>query len=324
MRPAARSADRLGSILSITAPIFALIGLGYASVYFKGFTSAEMRVFGRYVINIALPALLFNAVAQRDFSEVMDSGYMLTVILAGVMTMGAVYGWFALQGTGPARRAIGAMGATVPNTGYIGYPVLLLVYPDLAGAVLAMNMVVENFLIIPTALILLELSRPREKGGMMRLIRELALSLLRRPLIIGLTLGMAVSLFGVPVPEALVRLLGLIAASAAPIALFVIGGTLVGLPTKGNRAMAAQIAGAKLLLHPALTALAMALLAYGGLPVPQGDFATAAILSAAIPMFSIFTVLSQEYGHEGLASLTLLFATTAAFFTLSALLYVLV
>ena len=47
------------------------------------------------------------------------------------------------------------------------------------------------------------------------------------------------------------------------------------------------------------------------------------ILSAAMPMFGIYTVLAQEQGLEGLASIAMLAATSAAFVTLSLLLAIL-
>jgi malonate transporter and related proteins len=59
------------------------------------------------------------------------------------------------------------------------------------------------------------------------------------------------------------------------------------------------------------------------LPMLSGDMAVAVILSTAMPMFGIYTLLAQDYGHEGLASLALLGATAGAFFTLSTLLAIL-
>ena len=64
----------------------------------------------------------------------------------------------------------------------------------------------------------------------------------------------------------------------------------------------------------------MAALIALGLPVPVDDFATAAILSAAMPMFGIYALLAQEGGQEGLASLALVATTAIAFFTLSVIL----
>ncbi len=307
----------MGGILTITLPIFALIGLGYGSVRLGMFKVQDMRVLGTYVLNIALPALLFNAVAKRSFSEVLNVEYLSVFLLGGMATIFVVYALTGVQGVGPARRAIAAMGSACPNSGYVGFPMILLIFPDLAGVVLAMNMLVENFILIPTCLILLEFSRPRAGRSILRLLGEILFSVVRRPLVIGLFLGLAVSITGLALPAAAVRLLDVLAASASALALFVIGGSLVGLPTKGNRALAAEIVVGKLLLHPALTFGAMALLAAIGVGVPMGDLAVALILSTAMPMFGIYTLLAQEYGYEGLASLALLGATTGAFVTLT-------
>ena len=313
----------MDAILIITFPIFALIGLGYVCVRQRLFAPADMGVLGKYVLNIALPALLFNAVASRDLTEVLNTGYLAVVTVGGLATIAVTYLWFTLQGADSARRAVAAMGASCPNSGFIGYPMMLLVFPDIAGVVLALNMVIENFILIPICLLLMEASRPQQGKSLPRIMGRLILSVLRRPMVIGLLLGLAVMLAGVQMPAMVTRLMDLLAASASALALFVIGGALVGLPIIGQRAMAAQIVAGKLLLHPALTALALGALPLIGLPVLSGDMAVAAILSTAIPMFGIYTLMAQGYGHEGLASIALLGATTGAFFTLSLLLAIL-
>jgi hypothetical protein len=119
------------------------------------------------------------------------------------------------------------------------------------------------------------------------------------------------------------RLMEVLAASSSAIALFVIGGSLVGLPIVGQRALAAQIVLGKLLISPALTASLLLILPLIGLPLLSGDMAVAVILSTAMPMFGIYTLLAQDYGHEGLASFALLGATAGAFLTLSILLAIL-
>lgn len=312
----------MGAILTITFPIFALIGVGYGAVRIGLFAPSDMKVLGKYVLNIALPALLFNAVASRDLGDVLNLGYLLVFALGGLLTVAVVFVWFTLQGTGPARRAVAVMGSSCPNSGFVGYPVMLLVFPDLAGIVLALNMVVENVLLIPLSLMLLEASRDRQGKSLLRIAARILLGVLRRPMVIGLLLGVAVMLSGLAVPLMVTRLMDVLAASSSAIALFVIGGSLVGLPIMGQRALAVQIVIGKLFVHPAMTALVLVLLSLAGMPLLTGDMAVAVILSTAMPMFGIYTLLAQDYGHEGIASLALLGATAGAFVTLSVLLAV--
>lgn len=313
----------MGAILTITFPIFALIGIGYGAVRAGLFAASDMKTLGKYVLNIALPALLFNTVATRDLNEVLNLGYVVVFALAGLLTIGVTYLWFTLQGTGPARRAIAVMGSTCPNSGFLGYPVMLLVFPDLAGVVLALNMVVENFLLIPLCLIFLEASRDRQGKSLLRIAEGIILGVLRRPMVIGLMLGLLVMLSGLPVPQMITRLMEVLATSSSAIALFVIGGSLVGLPVVGQRSLAAQIVAGKLLVSPAMAGLVLLTLPLIGLPLLSGDMAVALVLSMAMPMFGIYTLLAQDYGHEGIASIALLGATAGAFFTLSALLAIL-
>lgn len=311
-------------ILSITFPIFAAIALGFASVRFGMFTESDMRVMSKYVQNIALPALLCAALIKRDLAEVLDLSYVAVFAIGGVATIGAMYAILTLQRTGPARRAIGVMGSSCPNSGFVGYPVMLLLFPDKAGVILALNFVVENFLLIPIGLVMLESSRDRTHSSRWRMFAALFLSILKRPLFVGLLAGMAIMLSGLTIPAPGIRFLDMLAASASALALFVIGGSLFGLPLKGNQVLAAQIVAGKLIVHPAMVAAAAFLLPMIGMPALGADMHKAVILSAAMPMFLIYTVFALDYGHEGVASIALLGATFGAFVTLSVFLAVLI
>lgn len=310
----------MADVLYITLPIFALIALGYGTVAFGLFRSADMKVLGAYVLHVAMPALLFRAVATRELSDVLHPGYLVAMALGGLATAGMIYAITAASGTGPARRAIAVMGATTPNSAFVGYPVLLLALPDIAGPVLALNFLVENFVMIPVALVLLEIARPRDGRGLARMVATILWNVVRKPFLIGLMLGLVVSVAGISVPAPVLRFTDILAASAGALALVVIGGTLHGLPIRGNRWLAGQIAAAKLLIHPAMVAAVVVILPVLGLPALAGDMHAAAILSAAMPMIGSFTVLAQSYGHEGIASISLLAATLMAFVTVTGLL----
>jgi len=307
------------AVLGITLPLFAAVLLGYLCVRGGLFKPTDMRLFGSFVLNVALPALLFLAVATRDARDVFNITYMAVFATGALLTIAASFIILTLLKTTPSRRAVAVMGTSCANSGFVGYPLMLLAFPDSAGQILALNMLVENFLIIPLCLVLFELSKERNGTGIIRLIGQIALNVLRRPMVIALLLGLAVSLLRVPLPEPILRTTSLFAASASALALFTIGGALVGLPFKGHRALAALTAAGKLLLNPALAALALAAAMALGLPPLSRELAAAVILSAAIPMFSIYALFAAELGHEGMASIAQVLATGASFLTLSAL-----
>ncbi|WIY26916.1 AEC family transporter [Parasedimentitalea psychrophila] len=307
----------MATILAITFPIYATIGLGYLIVYKGWFSAAEMRSFGQYVMNIALPALLFNAVSSRDISDIFQPDYMLVYGLGGLATIGFSYALFSLGNLDPKRRALGVMGSTCPNSAFIGFPIMLLLFPDLASSVLTLNFLVETLLLVPICLVLMELADSDNTQPAYQQFGTALLKLLRMPLMIGLLLGLAASLIDLSLPAPVGRFIQMLAASAGALSLVVIGGSLVGLPLHGNRSLAAQITGIKLILHPALVGLAVIILTFFGLIQLSPEMRSAVIISAAMPMFGSYTVFAQKLKLQGAASLAVLGATTGAFVTLS-------
>jgi predicted permease len=74
-----------------------------------------------------------------------------------------------------------------------------------------------------------------------------------------------------------------------------------------------------LLVHP----LVMWLTLWWVVPVQDPVLRAAALMTAALPMMGIYTILSQRHGHEALSAAALLVTTVCSFFTLSGLLWVL-
>jgi predicted permease len=100
------------------------------------------------------------------------------------------------------------------------------------------------------------------------------------------------------------------------VALFVIGGSLVGLKLAGVRRDLAWVAMGKLILHPLAVFTLLWLL-----PPIAPELRIAAVLFAAMPMLSIYPVVAQKYGLEGFTAAALLVTTIASFFSISALLW---
>lgn len=309
-------------ILAITAPIYVLILLGYVLTRLGLFAKAEMRVFGKFVINLALPALLFRALSQRELGEIVNVTYLLGYFLGSLAMIGLGYAWFRrVADQSPTASAVGAMGVSCSNSGYVGYPILLLTLAPVAGVSLALNMVVENLLIIPFLLFLAD----RERAGTNKW-RSLAKSLARlarNPLILGMLAGLAVPLLGLSLPAPAIRTVDMLAAACSGLALFVVGGTLVGVPLRGFGLRLAPIVVGKLILHPLLVFLAISALPSLGFGALEPSLRMAAVLLAAMPMMGIYPTLAQAYGQEDFSAVALLVTTFASFFTLSGILWLL-
>ena len=215
-----------------------------------------------------------------------------------------------------------AMGMCCSNSGYVGYPMMLLIFGPLGGVILALNLIVENILVIPVLMALADAgAHDGVRPSLLKTLGQTAARLVRNPLIIAIVLGFAVALLGWQLPSFLTRTVTLFSAASGGLALFIIGGNLVGLSVKGMRRQVSTIAFGKLVLHPLSVWGAAMLIPLIGLPALQGDLLTAAVLSAAMPMMGIYTLLASRHGHEGFTAAALLVTTGASFFTLSAILW---
>lgn len=306
-------------ILYIVLPIYLAIALGFTLVKTKAFSASDMRIIGRFVMNISFPALIFQAMATRPLTEVLNADYMLTYALGGLAMIALSYLLFSSLGWDVKTRAAGVMGSSCPNNGFVGYAFFLLAMPDLAPVILALNLLVENLLIVPICMMLMRGAETESSGGLGR-IGRIFLAVLKTPLIIALILGTLVNYLNIPLPGPAMQVVGILAASASALGLVVIGGALASLPPGTRFMRAGLVAGAKILVFPAITfAIAFALTTAGVIALSPQMYA-AVILSAAMPTFGIFVVFAQRLNLEGFASLVLFGSTLGAFVTLSLLL----
>jgi len=305
-------------ILAITIPIYVAIALGYGLTRWGIFPKSDMRAFGTFVVKVAMPALLFNALSQRKLSDILNADYVLAYALASLLTLVLAIVW-ALR-VGRHSRSMSscfAMGMSCPNSGFVGYPIILLSLGPIAGVALALNMIVENLLIIPLLLAWAETGQGQQRWH--QIVVQTLKGMLSNPMIWGIVLGFLFSWFEVQLPASLSRTVTLFAQASGALSLFVIGGSLVGLPVKGMGSNVAQIAVGKLLVHP----LVMALVLWWVLPIQDPVLRMAALLTCAMPMFGIYPILTQKHGHDGLSAAALLVTTMASFVSLNALLWLL-
>ena len=118
----------MNTILGAIIPIFLLLGIGYLAVLKRIVDKAHIQGMGRYVINIALPALVIQALLQRPLSEVFNVPYLLVYGLGSGLAFAITFGMVTLRGNAPLeRRAMYALGTSASNSGFVGYPVVVMV-----------------------------------------------------------------------------------------------------------------------------------------------------------------------------------------------------
>lgn len=305
------------NILSLTGPIYLIIAAGYLSVRGGLFVLAEMRVLGKLVINFCVPALVFRSLSQQHPSDVLNGIYLLAYAGGSLSVLFAAF----LYARRLRRRPVGlaalqGLGMSASNSAFVGYPIAQQLLGPSAGVALALTMMVENLLVMPLALALADSGASEERWQ--RALMRSAAGLLKSPLILAVLAGFAFALLEIPQPEVFARTIQIVATGATPVALFVVGGSLVGLSFGGMVRDVGGLALGKLLLHP----FAVLVLLYV-LPPVDPALRTAAILFAASPMMSIFPVLAQKYHHDRYCAAALLVSIILSFFTVNAVLWAL-
>ncbi len=308
------------NILGITVPIYLAILVGYVSVRRGLFARDQMRVLASFVINFALPSLIFLAIATRPVGEFLNPTYLVAYAVGGLASFGLGYAYAAVRRAPVEARAFDGLGFSASNSGYVGYPLALLALPSVAGLSLGLNLLVENILVLPLALTLAatgasaHLSRRRQ-------VREILTNLSRNPLLVAVLLGLLVTTVGLRVPDVLARTLDLFGRASTAVALFAVGGLLVGTSVHGIVGRVSVVSAGKLLAHPLLVAAAAAGCVALGMPQLPDPLYAALLVTAALPSISILPVLAHRFGQERSSAGVLLVTTTGSFFTLSALLY---
>jgi len=301
-------------ILLVTGPIYLLIALGYVSVRQGWVDKGGVRVLGRFVAMFCVPALLLRSLSRQPLGQTLDMVY-LAAYAGGALLVAGLMLFYVLRVT---RRplplaAMMALGSSMPNSAFIGYPVVLQLIGPLAAPALALSMLVENLLIMPLCLALADSSG--SAGGWREALRRSLSGLVRNPMILAIAAGVALAALGWHVPPVVDKALEMLAAVASLVALFAVGGTLFGQKAGGMLRDALQMASAKLLLQPLAVLLILWLL-----PATDPSLHLAAVVFAAMPTAAIFPVLAQRYQHEGLSATALLMATGFSFVTITLLL----
>lgn len=306
----------LASLSSILLPVFLVILLGYGIGRSGLFNVDQIRAIGRFILAVALPALIFGAVSTARIGEVFRLDYLAVYLAASLSAFAISLAWFRF---GPAaggrvtrldKAAVRAMGTAISNSALIGLAILTQIFGHAAAGPVVLNMLVETFLMLPLLLTMIELGQG-DHGHVGAALRGAGRNLLRSSMIWAIVLGALFAATGLALPQPVARSVQMVGSIAAPLALITIGATLAGVRLAGQGGAIVAIACGKLLLHPALVLAFLTLV-----PVRDPMFRTSIILLAAMPTFSTLAVFSQIADDSETCSAAMLVATAASFVTL--------
>ena len=308
------------STFTILVPIFALILAGYACRRRGLLGPTAASELNRFVVWLALPALLFDIVAKATWTAMFQPDFIAAFSLACGAIFAIVLGQRMFSGRPLADASVEAIAASYPNTGYIGFPLGLLVFGNASLVPTTIASIVVACILFATAIALIEAGLQKERAAH-RLVLKVVLSLTKNPLIVAPLAGAAVAAAAITVPPGAETFLKLLSSAASPCALVSLGLFLAekssAVGAENDAATAAvpiALTLAKLIAQPALTWW----LAVRVFSVPASS-AQMAVLLAALPTGTGPFMLAEFYRREAhVTSRTILYSTLASLASLSA------
>jgi malonate transporter and related proteins len=301
-------------VVDSALPLFALILTGYLAGRSGILGAAATDSLNRFVVWLALPALLFQAVAETRFAQINQPGFVLAI---GLGMVGTFLLSLALDRRRKGRLAdasIEALAASYPNTGFMGIPLCLAVFghEGLPPAIIAT--ILTACLLFGISLALIELGLQRGPGAG-RALLKVGAALARNPLLVAPALGLLFAAARVPLPGPVLRFTGLLGSAASPCALVTVGLFLAQSRASGEARAIGRIVVLKMLVQPLVTGV----LAFAVFRMPR-LWASAALLLNALPIGTGPFMLAKLYDREAaVTSRAILISTLLSLVTISLL-----
>jgi len=306
----------------IVAPIFMVIMIGYLFGRKYAQSTAADKLINDYVLYVALPALLFLAIARADSSDLNQPGFIFAT-LSGIVVVYIIASFIAkAQRIDLPQSAILSMGASYGTTGYMGVPILLAVFGESAALPAAIATILHNIPAMMAVIISHDLCSATANGTRLSARQSLFKALrvtLTNPLTLSVIAGMIFVIFDLPLPTFLVSFCHFLGNAAGPTALFALG---LGLArchlwqqiNPGVLRLIAPMVLLKLMIQPAITLL-VAMLVFG--LRSDNIWLIAAVVMAAQPIGAGVYVFASKYGsNQQVVSLAIIISLLMALFTL--------
>ncbi len=278
--------------LQVIIPVFVLIGFGYVFAWAGIFRERVGEGLTSYILNLAVPFLVFRAMALANLPDASPWGYWLSYFFgaAFVWLVCGLLGRIILGGSVLSNVVIGCTGS-YSNTMLLGLPLVLTVFGDRAEVPLFLLITVHLPVMMFAAIFAGESARSGRLAITRPMIAEVGRGIFGNPVIIAIIIGFIWRFTGFEIPDIATGFINMIADTAVPCALVAMGITVRRYGVGGDKSGIALILFFKLIVHP----LAVWLLAVHVFDLPR-LWAMVAVLFAAAPPGINNHILATHFG----------------------------
>ena len=302
----------LDVFVTLVIPAYAIVALGWLVARRPLLPLAWLAVYRRLVFDLVLPVYLLRTLASVELPAEPPFAFIATYYLATA----AVYGSVTLLGWrrhgGPTANILG-LGAVYANAILLGVPLITAALgPEAAVPLFALVALHAPLLALATG-VLAEVTAPAVGQGIGALLRQVGLGMVRNPIILAISAGLACNLAFGPLSPAWQARTALVGQLVPGLALLAMGVGLAGYHLRAAVPVAAGLSGVKLLVHP--LAVGVALWALPDLP---RLWWLSAVLMAAMPTgVNVYLFAARQRAGEAEAAATVAFATPLSMLTLT-------
>jgi malonate transporter len=284
----------MSQTLAIVLPVFAVILLGYGVGKTRLFGDEGVKALTTFCFFVAIPAVLFRAMAQLDAPSGSDFAVVLAFYAAVLVTYALAMGVARLLFKLPlAEQAIFATGATYSNILLLGIPLVVTAFGPRAALPQSAILALQSVILISLTSFIVEAARggkDENASGVATILKSAGIALATNPIIVSMVAGFAWGRTGLGLHEIVEKSLVFLGQAAVPTALFALGASLTRFHLGGDLRQVAVIGLIKLALLPAMVFVsAKYVFGLEALPV------AVATISAAMPSGVNAFVLAMRY-----------------------------
>lgn len=288
--------------LNATIPIFLTMVIGYLLKQSKLMDESFVKTLNKFNYNVTLPLLLFEDLANSDFSSVWDGKYVLFCFLVTLFSIVVIWVFSALflkdkDIVGEFIQACYRSSAAV-----LGLAFIQNIYGTSQMAPLMIIGTVPLYNVM--AVVILSFTGPGEHKLNKESFKNSLIGIAKNPIIISIVIGMIVSVMKIDFPMIVDKTVHNFAVIASPLALIGLGAGFEGRKAIKKICPTAICTAVKLFILPALF-----------LPIAMYLGFTGEKLVAILVMLGSATtpscyIMAKNMGHEGTLTSSTVVATT--------------
>lgn len=288
--------------LNATVPIFLIMVLGYLLKQFKIVDESFVKTLNSFNYKITLPVLLFRDISTSDFYDVWDTKYVLFCFLSTLASIVII--WILTLLFYKDKNAIGefVQASYRSSAAVLGIAFIQNIYGDSGMAPLMIIGTVPLYNI--AAVLILSFTGPGDKHLDKKTLKKSLYGIATNPIILGILLGMIVSVCRIDFPVIIDKTINNISVLATPLALIGLGAGFEGAKALKRIKPTLICSFTKLVLLPAVflpLALSMGF---------QDKKLVAILIMLGAPTTVSCYIMAKNMGHEGTLTSSTVVATT--------------